>query len=235
MWRGTCVTDPFLDGRTMVWAGHPRQKLVAYPIEDLPDGRQVVNVIAELKLDQARPDQEWDWSKPGRLDDVLPAFAGWVFDWLDCPALIGGTDALFVYPMVDRDPLDSWTSGSVTLLGDAAHPMYPIGSNGASQAILDARVLAGCVRSHPGDPLEALRTYEDVRRPATSRVVLANRELGPERPMAVVEERAPDGYERLSDVISDEELARLAEDYKQLAGFSVAELNERPSLVGTSW
>jgi 2-polyprenyl-6-methoxyphenol hydroxylase-like FAD-dependent oxidoreductase len=132
--------------------------------------------------------------------------------------------------MVDRDPLAGWGGGRVTLLGDAAHPMYPIGSNGASQAILDARVLAGCLRSSQHVPA-ALSKYEATRRPATSAIVLANRQQGPEECMTLAEARAPGGYERIEDVVSHEELVAIAEKYKRLSGFSVDALNERPSLA----
>jgi 2-polyprenyl-6-methoxyphenol hydroxylase-like FAD-dependent oxidoreductase len=132
--------------------------------------------------------------------------------------------------MVDRDPLDHWGQGRVTLLGDAAHPMYPVGSNGASQAILDARVLAGCLRGK--SPLEAaLRAYENVRRPATAALTLANRKQGPEECMTLVEARAPNGFDRIEDVISQAELEAISAKYKRLAGFSIAEINQRPSLA----
>jgi 5-methylphenazine-1-carboxylate 1-monooxygenase len=119
----------------------------------------------------------------------------------------------------------------VTLLGDAAHPMYPIGSNGASQAILDARVLTGCLRHYRGEPERALARYDDIRRTATAEIVLANRRQGPEAAMQLVEDRAPGGFAHIGDVVSDAELAAIAETYKRVAGFSVAELNGRASLA----
>jgi 2-polyprenyl-6-methoxyphenol hydroxylase-like FAD-dependent oxidoreductase len=133
--------------------------------------------------------------------------------------------------MVDRDPLPRWTFGRTTLLGDAAHPMYPIGSNGASQAILDARVLAGCLRRHPDDIDLALSRYEDARRPATAAIVAANRGMGPERPMALVEERAPDGFERIDDVITRAEIDAVTEGYRRTAGFAVSDLERGASLL----
>ena len=132
--------------------------------------------------------------------------------------------------MVDRDPLERWTRGRVTLLGDAAHPMFPIGSNGASQAILDARVLGREIRSR-GLGTAALEAYEAERNPATARIVLANRRNGPEQVMQLVEERAPQGFERIEEVLSREELERTALDYKRLAGFDRDALNERPSIL----
>jgi len=132
--------------------------------------------------------------------------------------------------MVDRDPVDRWTFGRVTLLGDAAHPMYPIGSNGASQAILDARVLAGCIRSH-GDIGAALERYESVRLPPTGAIVEANRGLGPERPMQLVEQRAPDGFDHIDDVISPQEILEITDGYRRTAGFALAALDDPTSLA----
>jgi len=190
LWRGIVDRQPVLDGRSMIWIGYPAQKFAGYPIADLDGGRQSFNFIAELRPDDATLADREDWNRRGDLADFLPAFETWVFDWLDVPALIRAAPQTFVYPMVDRDPVDRWTFGRVTLLGDAAHPMYAIGSNGASQAILDARVLAGCIGSH-SDVEAALGRYEQVRLPPTSAMVEANRGLGPERPMQLVEERAP--------------------------------------------
>lgn len=231
MWRGVVEGDPFLDGRTMIMAGHTRQKFVAYPIEQLDDGRQLLNFVAELRFDRTDLAEREDWNRPGDLADVLPAFADWDFGWLDAPDLLRRTPGVWEYPMVDRDPLPRWSFGPVTLLGDAAHPMYPIGSNGASQAILDARALTGALRCHPDDPDKALLAYDEARRPATSAIVLANRGQGPEEAMQLVHDRAPDGFERLSDVISDAELSEIADRYKAIAGFAIAELNARPSLA----
>jgi 2-polyprenyl-6-methoxyphenol hydroxylase-like FAD-dependent oxidoreductase len=233
MWRGVAESDPILDGHTMIMAGHPRAKFVCYPISHHASrpGAQQINFIAELRYDPTTPFEREDWSRPGRLEDFLPAFENFRFGWLDAPALIRAAPAVWVYPMVDRDPLPRWTHGSVTLLGDAAHPMYPIGSNGASQGILDARVLTGCLRHHRGDLERGLVRYEEIRRPATAKIVLSNREQGPEAAMQLVEDRAPDGYARLDDIVSAEELRAIADKYKQLAGFAVAELNARPSLA----
>jgi len=234
MWRGVTVGEPFLEGTSMVMAGHARQKFVAYPIGLRPGGRPEINWVAEIRYDDGRAIDRQDWSRPGRPSDFLPAFEAWRFGWLDVPDLVGRAEAIFVYPMVDRDPLDHWGSGRVTLLGDAAHPMYPIGSNGASQAILDARVLGGCLRSNP-DASVALAKYEAVRRPATSAVVLANRQQGPEECMTLAEARAPGGFERIEDVVPRAELEAISEKYKQLSGFSVKALNERPSLAHVAY
>jgi 2-polyprenyl-6-methoxyphenol hydroxylase-like FAD-dependent oxidoreductase len=229
LWRGVTETQPYLGGATMVMAGRQDQKFVCYPIDpNAPQGRSLVNWIAELRF----PDEtEWrreDWNRTGRLPDFLPKFESWDFGWLDVPAVIRGAAHVFEYPMVDRDPLAAWTHGRVTLLGDAAHPMYPIGSNGASQAILDARTLAYELATRAPD--EALAAYEGARRPATSRIVLANRGNGPEQVMQLAHERAPQGFARIEDVLSREELESTAGGYKTLAGFDRDALNARPSL-----
>ena len=231
LWRGLADGDRVFDGRTMIWAGHPRQKFVLYPLLDLPDGRQQLNFIAELRTDNTELLEREDWNQAGDLSDFLPEFEEWKFRWLDVPALIASAPGTFLFPMVDRDPVERWSFGRVTLLGDAAHPMYPIGSNGASQAILDARTLAGCLRSYPNDVEQALARYDEVRRPATSAIVLANRGLGPELPMQLVEERAPNGFASLSDVITPEEILDVTDGYRKMAGFSLQQLQDRPSLA----
>jgi 2-polyprenyl-6-methoxyphenol hydroxylase-like FAD-dependent oxidoreductase len=231
LWRGLAEIEPVLDGRTMVWAGHRDQKFVGYPIAGLPGGRQSFNFVAELR----RPDSELarseDWNRPGDLADFLPEFEDWVFEWLDVPGVVRAARGTFLFPMVDRDPVPHWTFGCSTLLGDAAHPMYPIGSNGASQAILDARVLGACVRV--GDDLAAAFTrYEELRLPATAAIVQANRGLGPEVPMQLVHERAPEGFVDIDDVISRAEIDAVTEAYRRTAGFALSSLLDDPrSLV----
>ncbi len=233
MWRGIAEAPPVLDGHTMIMAGHTRQKFVCYPLNEPSQAanRQSINFVAELRFDTTDLPEREDWSRPGELADVLPAFEGWQFEWLDVPSVLRAARAIWVYPMIDRDPLPRWSHGPVTLLGDAAHPMYPIGSNGASQAILDARVIGGCLRHYRTDLARGLQRYEDLRRPATAAIVLANRQQGPEVAMQLVEDRAPEGFARLEDVVSADELRAIADRYKKLAGFAVAELNSRPSLI----
>jgi 2-polyprenyl-6-methoxyphenol hydroxylase-like FAD-dependent oxidoreductase len=231
LWRGLVDIEAVLDGRTMVWAGHPDQKFVGYPIADLADGKQRFNFIAELRRPGSELGRSEDWNRRGSLDDFLPDFVEWNFEWLDVPAILRAAPETFLFPMVDRDPLPQWTFARTTLLGDAAHPMYPIGSNGASQAILDARVLAGCLRMHARDIDEALRRYEDTRRPATAAIVRANRGLGPELPMKLVEERAPDGFVDIADVITPEEILEVTEEYRRTAGFALSALQRGRSLL----
>lgn len=226
LWRGVSRAEPFLDGRSMIMAGHERLKFVCYPIGPQPDddGLHEINWIAELKFDTGSGFNREDWNRPGRLEDFLPQFESWAFDWLDIPALISGAERVFEYPMVDRDPLDAWGGGQVSLLGDAAHPMYPIGSNGSSQAVLDAAAL-GDALAELGLRPQALEAYQAVRRPATSAIVLANRQNGPEQVMQIVEDRAPDGFDHIDDVISPHDLQTIASRYKQTAGFDLAAVN----------
>jgi len=232
LWRGVTEGAPFLSGRSMIMAGHEFQKFVAYPISRpaFDQGRAVINWIAELKF---APDHVWqreDWNRPGKLADFLPRFADWRFDWLDVPGIITAAKYVYEFPMVDRDPLGRWTHGRTTLLGDAAHPMYPIGSNGASQAIIDARVLARELAAQGATPA-ALERYEAERNPATARIVLANRQNGPEKVMQMVQTRAPEGFARIEDVLSAAELEEAAAGYKRIAGFDKDALNARPPLI----
>jgi 5-methylphenazine-1-carboxylate 1-monooxygenase len=229
MWRGVSEAAPFLTGTTMIMAGSNRRaKFVAYPIGGR-GGRALINWVAEVRLapGERRLDGH-DWRRTADPAAVLAHFAEWDFDWLDVPALIAAAPAIYEYPMIDRDPLPHWGSGRVSLLGDAAHPMYPIGSNGASQAIIDARVLAHQLAGG-ADPVSALRAYEDRRRPPTTALVHANRGHGPEQVLTVVEERAPHGFARIDDVISHDELRTIVGRYRRTAGFDVDELNARPS------
>ncbi len=226
LWRAAIEDAPFLSGRSMIMAGHSRQKLVVYPISKaaLDRGRSLTNWIAELRVGEPGdpPPSRENWNKPGDFDDFMPQFESWNFDWLDFPALARKTPSVLEFPMVDRDPVPAWTFGRATLLGDAAHPMYPVGSNGASQAILDARAIAACLADGRGDVEGALKAYEAERLPATSAIVQANRRQGPEEVMQIVEDRAPNGFDRLEDVISREELETVAAKYKQVAGFDRA-------------
>jgi len=235
LWRGTAEAPPVFDGRTMVWAGHPDHKFVGYPIRDLPNGKQLFNFIAEFRTSDMVLAEREDWNQPGVLSDFIDRFTDWRFDWLDVPALIHSAPGTYRFPMVDRDPLPQWSMGRTTLLGDAAHPMYPIGSNGASQAILDARVLVGCLRAYPDDVEAALARYDHVRRPATANIVLANRGFGPEMPMKLVEERAPNGFALIDDVISPAEILQVTEGYRTTAGFALSALNHGRSLADLAY
>ncbi len=225
LWRGARPWTPFLTGSSMIIAGGMRAKLVLYPIHNDPslNGLTLMNwaVAAKVGDGQTLPPRREDWSRPGRLDELLPFVEGtFKVREVDHVALIRQTPEFYEYPMCDRDPLPRWSHGRVTLLGDAAHPMYPVGSNGASQAILDARCLARVLAENGADPEPALRAYEAERRGPTSEIVFANRFGGPERVIDVIEERAPDGFERIEDVASHDELTAIVRGYAQMAGFS---------------
>jgi 2-polyprenyl-6-methoxyphenol hydroxylase-like FAD-dependent oxidoreductase len=226
MWRGVTRGRPFLTGASMVRAGWIDQgKLVAYPIRNFADGTQLLNWVAEIKTPA---DVRRDWNRRGRLEDFIGAFEDWHFDWLDVPAMMRDTETVLEYPMVDQDPLDRWTFGRVTLMGDAAHPMVPRGSNGAGQAILDARSLRGHLTGSPDLPA-ALRAYEAERLPATTQVVLANRSTPPDVIIHEVWRRTGDRpFESIDDVIGAEELARISQRYKEVAGFSADALGGTP-------
>ena len=219
-WRGVTRAKPFLTGRSYVRVGSIQSgNLVIYPIVDDVDGqgRQLINWTVQV----AQPGYDRnDWNKPGRLEDFLHIYAQWTFGWLDVPDLLRRSDVIFEYPMVDKDPVDRWTFGRVTLLGDAAHPMYPRGSNGAAQAILDARALADCLAAG-GDPLAALRAYEAARSGPTARVVRTNREHPPDYLIRRVEELVGDApFDDLDRHITRAALQRLSDEYKRIAGFA---------------
>ncbi|UPY38554.1 flavin-dependent oxidoreductase [Sediminicoccus sp. KRV36] len=228
LWRATTVAPPFLTGATMVQAGHHDQKFVCYPIRHLPDGQVLTNWIAEMRMPVEQGFNREDWNREADRNSFLPHYESWNWGWLDVPGLIRGAERVLEYPMVDRDPLERWSEGRVTLLGDAAHPMYPIGSNGASQAILDARQLALHL-ARAGDIAEGLARYEAARLPPTAKLTLANRALGPDLILEEVHRRAPQGFNDLHAVISERELTETASNYKRLAGFDPALLNERES------
>jgi 2-polyprenyl-6-methoxyphenol hydroxylase-like FAD-dependent oxidoreductase len=223
LWRAITESQPFMDGRTMFMAGHQDQKFVAYPISEplRQQGRSLINWIAELRV----PDgalTPTDWNRKVDKSVFAPAFADWKWDWIDIPALIEGAPVVYEFPLVDRDPLPRWTEGRVTLLGDAAHPMYPIGSNGSAQAIQDARYLADCLADAEAGRCSlpyALKEYEAERLPRTAGIVLRNRMNGPEQVMQIAEERAPNGFADIDAVIPLAEREEISQRYKRLAGF----------------
>jgi 2-polyprenyl-6-methoxyphenol hydroxylase-like FAD-dependent oxidoreductase len=221
MWRGAVDWPAFEGGDVMVIAGDMDEKLVLYPIAEgtAPDRRLTNWVVCARQGDGSQPPpRREDWSREGSPEDVLPRVRRFKIPWLDVEALVRATPTFWEYPMCDRDPLPWWTQGRVSLLGDAAHPMYPVGSNGASQAVLDAVALAGHLATLPVP--QALAAYEAERLPATRAIVESNRSGGPERVVDVVSARAPEGFARLSDVIAADELDAIAKGYAQMAGFA---------------
>jgi 2-polyprenyl-6-methoxyphenol hydroxylase-like FAD-dependent oxidoreductase len=231
MWRGVTRMKPFLTGASMAVAGWLEVgKMVIYPIRNELDAqdRQLVNWVAEI---QSPRNVMQDWNLGGRIEDFYPTFKDWRFDWLDCAAMIRNAEQVLEYPMVDRDPLPWWSRGRVTLLGDAAHPMYPRGSNGAGQAIIDARTLAGCLTKNKNAE-DALKAYERLRLKAANDLVLMNRANPPDAILREVWQRSGDRpFARIEDVISNAEMVALSETYKKVAGFEREALASRGSLV----
>lgn len=228
MWRGVTRWPRILSGATMIRAGWLQTgKMVIYPIRDDADaaGYQLVNWVAEL----ARPlvKEPRDWNRPGRVEDFIAAFEDWTFDWLDVPGLIRGAEVVLDFPMVDQDPLPFWSEGRITLMGDAAHPMVPRGSNGAGQAILDAECLANVLATER-DPAKAFQAYEEERREATAKIVLINRVAPPDILIKEVIDRTGDKpFGKIEDVISKAEMAEFQQRYKEVAGFDLATLEAK--------
>ena len=216
MWRGVTRWPPYLGGATMVRAGWlATGKMVIYPIRTHADGTQLVNWVFEIESPQY---QQWDWNRKARVEDFFAHVAQWRFDWLDIPAMLRAAEMVLEYPMVDKDPLTCWTQGRVTLLGDAAHPMYPRGSNGAGQAIVDAHTLAEELAGK--EPAAALAAYEAKRLASTSNVVLENRRNPPDAILREVYERTGDKpFGRVDEVISLAELREISDRYKRVAGY----------------
>ena len=224
LYRGTSMIKPYLTGASMVMIGHLGQKMVAYPISPTIDenGNQLINWVGNLRENERMSFLERDWNKRSDKNRLLEIYKNWQFDWLNVHDMIEKSEAVYEYPMSDRDPLPQWTFGRVTLLGDAAHPMYPIGSNGASQAILDADALANAIIEE-SDIDAALLRYDKERVPATAKVVLQNRQKGPDEIMDLMEERFPEGF--TEDEIPHEDLAKVMDNYRIIAGFDVQSLN----------
>ena len=223
LYRGTTYMKPFLSEASMVMIGSNKQKMVAYPIGTLnQDGLQLVNWIANLKESEDYQITERDWNRQSDKNRLFNIYKDWTFDWLDVPYMIENAESVYEYPMSDRDPLPRWTFGRVTLMGDAAHPMYPIGSNGSSQAILDAEFLTKQLASS-SDVFNALKDYEATRRPATSKVVLKNRQKGPDVMLDLMEDKFPNGFK--PEEIPHDELNEIMENYKKIAGFDKESLN----------
>jgi len=224
LWRGATRWPTWRDGRTMAIAGGNHAKFVFYPIGCDPDdpGMRLTNwaVMARPRQAKAGKLTLGDWSRPGDIEQVLPFVRDrFHLDHVDPAEIIRATGAFHEYPNCDREPLPRWSFGRVTLLGDAAHPMYPVGSNGASQAILDARFLVEQLLSH-GSVETALGAYDAERRPATTQIVHSNRKGGPEGVIDLVEARAPDGFEDIEAVASYAEREQVVRGYASLAGFA---------------
>ena len=222
LWRGAAEWPAFLTGRSMIIAGGMRAKFVVYPIaEGSRPGWKLTNwaVAAKLGDGSAPPPRREDWSRAGSREELMPHVERFSIPHLDARGLIEATPEFWEYPMCDRDPLPRWSHGRVTLLGDAAHPMYPVGSNGASQAILDARSLADCL-AKAEHPAHGLAAYEAERLPTTAAVVRSNRTGGPEGVIDAVEELAPDGFDDIESVLPRADREAIVRGYAMKAGFA---------------
>ena len=228
MWRGAADFPLFLSGQDMIVAGGMGAKLVLYPIgAGRTEKTRLTNWVVNVRVsDTPHPPGKESWSRRGRLDEVLPYARRFAVPGMDVTGLIRATESFYEYPMCDRDPLPRWTHGRVTLLGDAAHPMYPVGSNGASQAILDARMLADCL-AHAEHPYQGLLEYEADRLPKTTEIVTMNRRGGPERVIDEVEKLAPSGFEDVDRVLSHDERRAIVRGYAGKAGFAIQQVAKR--------
>lgn len=233
MWRGTSVAAPFLTGTSMILAGHDTQRFVSYPITE-PDphsGTAIINWIAEKTVDPNTHFEKEDWNRQVDASRFLPDFEGWDFGWINAPDLIRTAAEIFEYPMVDREPVDRWTMDGATLIGDAAHATYPVGSSGATQAILDARHLGAAILEH-GVGMQGATAYEDKIRPLANAVTLANRgNGGPDAIMQMAEDRCLGDFSKLDSVLPIKERAAHAANFKRLAGLSVSATNDAPPII----
>jgi 5-methylphenazine-1-carboxylate 1-monooxygenase len=224
-WRGITRRKPILGGRSYMRIGSILTgKIVIYPIIDAVDnaGNQLINWMAEIKQNTFEKN---DWNKKGNLADFYSIYQNWKFDWLDVSELLRTADSILEYPMVDKDPVERWTFGRVTFAGDAAHPMYPRGSNGSAQAAIDARTLADCLKSQ-SNPEAALRAYERERLPVTANVVRTNRQFPPDFINIKVEQLVGDKpFDDLNKYITQDELRAMSEDYKRIAGFALSNVD----------
>ena len=232
MWRGTTPGKAIRTGASFVGVGSLRHRVVLYPITppDPQTGLSLINWIAEITVDNAGGWTQGDWNRRVKLEDFIHHFEGWNYDWLDVPAMLRGASEVFEYPMIDRDPVPTWVDGRVALLGDAAHVMYPVGSSGASQAIVDTRVLGAALLQHGVTP-EALLAYDQKLCKDISALVLRNRGSGPFGILGLVDERCGGVFDNIDDVIPRAEREEFMARYKQAAGFAIGALNAAPSII----
>ncbi|HEX5957878.1 MAG TPA: flavin-dependent oxidoreductase [Hyphomicrobiaceae bacterium] len=232
MWRGTTKAKPIRTGSSFVGLGTHRQRMVIYPIShpDPATGLATINWIAEVTFDNAAGWQRTGWFRQVGIDECLPHFQDWIWDWIDVPALLKGADTVFENPMIDRDPVSTWVDGPVLLMGDAAHAMYPTGSNGGSQAIVDARVLGAAMVEH-GVTAAALAAFDARLCGPISAVVLRNRGAGPFGLLNIVDDRCGGTFDNIDDVIPPAERAQFMAGYQSAAGFAKDALNAAPPTI----
>ena len=234
MWRGTTQAKPIRTGASFVLLGKLEQRFVCYPISQ-PDpitGKAIINWIAELTYDTSKEWGHSDWNTQVPVEKFINHFSDWSYEWLDVPQLIREASAVYEYPMVDRDPLTTWVDGRCVLVGDAAHVMYPVGSNGASQAIVDTRVLGSAFVKHGLDQT-ALLHYESLNLKEMNELVIRNRGAGPIGILGIVEERCGGVFDKIEDVIPRSEIEQYMSNYKAAAGFAIETLNNAPPTIST--
>ncbi|MCB1542437.1 MAG: flavin-dependent oxidoreductase [Rhodoblastus sp.] len=232
MWRGVTMAKPIRTGSSFIGLGTHRHRMVIYPIShpDPQTGLAMINWIAEITLDPTQGWQQTGWFRQAEIKDFIHHFDGWTYDWLDVPALLNGAEVAYENPMIDRDPVSTWRDGPVALMGDAAHAMYPTGSNGASQAIIDARTLGACM-VELGVTQAALAAYDKRLCGPISQVILRNRGAGPFGMLNMVDERCGGVFDNIDDVISAKERADFMAGYKAAAGFAIETLNKAPRMI----
>jgi 2-polyprenyl-6-methoxyphenol hydroxylase-like FAD-dependent oxidoreductase len=232
MWRGTTWGKPIRSGSSFVGLGTHRQRMVFYPIShpDPQTGLSIINWIAEVTLDNSEGWKQSGWFRQVSTDDFIHHFADWIWDWLDVPALIRQADTVFENPMIDRDPVPTWRDGAVALLGDAAHAMYPTGSNGGSQAVVDARILGAAMVEH-GVTQQALAAFDEKLCGPISQLILRNRGAGPFGLLNMVDERCGGRFDNIDDVIPPAERTEFMAGYKAAAGFAIEKLNTAPPTI----
>ncbi len=231
MWRGTAKGVPIRSGSSFVGLGTARHRVVFYPISAPdPDGLSDINWIAEKTYDDQHDWQKSGWFRPTPLSEFAHEFDGFVYDWLDLPKLMAQSAMAYENPMIDRDPLPSWVDGPVALMGDAAHPMYPTGSNGASQAIIDTRVL-GRHLVETGVTAQSLARYNDELCAPVGQLALRNRGDGPFGLLRLVDERCGGVFDTIDDVVSEEDRKQFMLAYQTAAGFARDALNAAPRTI----
>jgi hypothetical protein len=226
------VDVPVRTGASFVGLGKLEQRIICYPISQ-PDphtGKALINWIAEITVDPNGGRSDSDWNKPVDVQTILPHFKDWNYNWLDVPGMLSAADTVLEYPMVDRDPIDRWVDGRMALMGDAAHVMYPVGSNGASQAIVDARVIGACLLEH-GVSNDALLAYQDRLHQPMSELVLRNRGAGPFEMLGIVDDRCGGVFDDINNVVPREEIEQFMARYKAAAGFAIDALNNAPPTI----
>jgi len=232
MWRGTTPGKAIRSGASFVGVGSLKHRVVLYPISppDPKTGLSTINWIAEITVDNSAGWGQGDWNRRVKLEDFIHHFEGWNYDWLDVPAMLRGAAEVFEYPMIDRDPVPTWVDGHVALIGDAAHVMYPVGSSGASQGIVDTRVLGAAMLQHGVTP-QALQVYDQKLCKDISALVLRNRGAGPFAILGLVDERCGGVFDNIDDVIPKAERDEFMARYKQAAGFAIEALNAAPPII----